>query len=234
MTDFSTINQFPLPEDDDIINYNEAFGGYARAVDTVLHPRFATTAARDAAITVGGGRTPGMQASSVTAPQMFYDDSTWDDWGAWTYLRKGTTETRASSTSLVADSVFTFGCFPTATYEVEGYFLPSTTGTAGVNGFVFNFLYGGAKVIDRSVQGSAPTATAFGNYQMTSRLYPAATDTICGFPGVTSSIVVRAHAIFTTVTGTTFTVNWGATNAVGGANVNMFSASYIRWRRLTP
>lgn len=235
MTDYSAINGLPLPEDDDIINFNEAFGGYAQAIDSRLHPRYSTTTDRDAAITPAAGRTPGMQASTGNTPQMFFDNNVWDDWGAWTYVRKGTNEAKAATGAIAADSALLFGCFPNSMYEVEAVLMPFATGTAGLTGFTFNFLYGGVKNIDRTVMGPAPGSTNYENYAMSSRLWPAATDTTVGHPGTASeSIIVEARAIFSTVASTTFNVFWGASTALGGAFMTMHSASYIRWRRLQP
>lgn len=129
MATSTTINGFPKPELSDVPNIETAVGNFADAVDSRVIPIFATTGARDTAISAPSF---GMHAAvSGTGEVYYYNGTAWVSAVPRT-IYKTSNETVTSSTTLQNDNDFFLSVEANALYVVElDLFLTGNGGGTG-------------------------------------------------------------------------------------------------------
>lgn len=151
----ASLSGLPLAVNEDVLNANASFGNYAKGADTLLIPRYATAAARDAA--GAAGTTEGQMCVTDRVMQQ-YDGSRWwhMDAGSTTLMTLGTVNAKPGT------AVFTTTIKAGARYDLESMTYASCTVTT--SDLVVSFTQDAqVPAFDRNVYGptgAAPTANS--------------------------------------------------------------------------
>jgi len=122
MSALSPISRIPLPTDDDILDYNGICGNFANFMDTVLVPRYSSTAARDAAHASGStvGEIIAIAEPSGAVKLQTYTVAGWATVEDIETAYKQTSTARSSTSTPAPDPDLKFTLVPNSTYIIKG------------------------------------------------------------------------------------------------------------------
>lgn len=176
MTTSSSVSGLPLPENNDLLNAQATFGGYASAADNLLVPRFATTTDRNTAFAggVSAGQMCSITNSGTFGEPMIFDGSNWVYVPAPIYNFTTTTQ-NFTNTTLTNVTNLSVSLRANAIYELRlGIFATNSVSNVGLK-VDMTMPAGGA--VYRSILGSQIAASsASGAY-------------VLGLPNTTASAV---------------------------------------------
>lgn len=122
MTALSAVSRIPLPTDDDILDYSGICANFCNAVDSMLIPRYNSTAERDAAH--ASSSTPGEICTIADSSGGVLVQTR--GVGGWVTVEdvevafKPTATSQTNNTTLTADPHLKFTLLPNSTYIVKG------------------------------------------------------------------------------------------------------------------
>lgn len=159
MTTTTTVAGLTLPENTDLLNAQQTFGGYATGADGVLIPRFATTTTRDAAFASGAtaGQMCVVTNSGTFAEPMIYDGVQWNFIGP-VIENRITSVFTTTSTTLANVTGLSASVRAGYVYEFE-LFLFGLSAVSGA-GYSFGYTFPSGTVVDGVVLGQGRTATS--------------------------------------------------------------------------
>lgn len=201
------ISGLRLAELTDSPNMEEAMSQLGEDLDSILVPRFATTTARDAAITAP---IYGQMCAVTGSGVLWYNGSAWSTvTGQTTLVFKPSDETVNNTTVLQADDHLTVALAANTSYRIEC--LLRAKSASGSPGLDFNFSFPSGAVFYHPLadeDASSPSATT------------------TGVAGTTVAANITFHAITTGSTAGNLTVNWAQTTATA-TNTSVLKGSYL-------
>jgi hypothetical protein len=132
MSTLSTISGLPIPTNTDVIDADTTYGGYAKGIDSILVPRYASTSARDSANVSGAteGQVCAIAESGAAAKLNLYDGTTWNILDDMVYVVKSADTSRVSTAVVAADPHLTVTVNAPGVWLFESYLAVQSTSTA--------------------------------------------------------------------------------------------------------
>src|SRR6476619_2161498 len=143
MSTLSAISKLPLPAHTDVIDANTTYGGYAQRIDSLLVPKYASTAARDAANASGAteGQACIVAEDATGAKLNVYDGTTWNMLDDTLYVVKPALTARVSTITPTADPHLTITVNAPGIFLFEAYL--AWQSTVATNGYRSTWIIGG-------------------------------------------------------------------------------------------
>lgn len=226
MTSYSPIAGLPLPEANDLLVAERAFGDYASAVDTLLIPQYTTVAARNTAM--NSGKITG-QLCAVAGELQWWDGSTWWNFGDTRYAFKSVDTVRTSTATPTPDPHLTI-TLTTGRWLVECHTY-WTCAVTTVNVQAHWDSSGGTITGSRCVV-SCPAGTTDRNNSLSATVSPALGTSIA--TGALASSVVRMETVLVDVGAASDTLrfNW-AQAASSASGLTLAARSHISYRMVS-
>lgn len=232
----TNINGIPYPENTDTTNYPTAFDNLADQIDTRLVARFASAAARDAAITSPiAGQMCFIQKSSGAYDLQIYRAGAWADMIWPTLVLKTTDEPRTNTTTLSPSDELLFFAQANSTYIIECrlMFRNSATDAAdakfGVYGPAGATAPGAVSLITPTLETSSINTQ--GTWQASINLLGGSWSVGVFNSSSTSSYVDTRIKVLTSTTAGNVGINW-AQNAASANSTVLRSGSWLRYYKI--